>query len=1758
MFKPTLRQLLIILFLSLTMGVFAKTNTPNIIKDNGINLAKVKVIKEFGNIRFDVTRFSNFENNPMILLKIEDNYFGPSGNLLNSEDCESLIASINTSTSDNGKLDSHDKSISWARGLIELDVLDTSSIVEDLISNNSFITNPIVSESDIKVWLINSDGNTLYLNTTLDLPFFEGESDIFNELFTGIYNELSYNEKAIFYISTFFLKKLTEDTLHSVEDTDERTEFLNVIKNSSSYELDNLPPISVFDIPTDSVKSDIYEKLELSHAKFKNSFYSHFNIKMVEGKDLEGDLGIDSFPTLNITKATFDSIYQNDNIYVSSYLKYLLSIGKPALSFQINEILKEIGTAEPDIHIKYNFSQYETLTPADGIKLADSALRYLTWGVEYTPYKSNNSLDYNSSITSVYASNKSDITSWINYVDLGGDSNERYKKNNYYTGVINKIEAPLIQETTTNIKNHVLTGNFTGSNFRFISKSKIDSEKPKISKVDFWTSENIAWRPDTVSGVYIGENSSVAVSNNLLFNKELHTGEDASKNIIATRLATDMVFDNITTTDVIEGSCPPLTFGYDFRQNQTVSAVLLVTGKEYKSEVVNSYSNYNYKNNPGFNLKIYVNDNDEVTNVREYMVSNQWGEIYKFDGSGVGSALALSHGTTITAPIKDQPRIDNNEELVYIYYVFDQEVDVSNIKIIDKTGTTKVSLTELMVFESNPITHFTSIVDNYENNNNNSKMKSLSFFGFDNNSILYNGDPNKSTSSMDFIADSINIVSLDINPNSNNFNNNKDFKQIVIWEPNSLDYQFKTDFSVLTDSTISLTESLFAEQSEAKEKIVTLYDNHKITSPFSTQGNAIPYASKGIDSPKTFNYKMVKQNEAREKFLENHPIIGVTDTVKVLNTELRERFPEATDNIINTLLAVDSNNNSQYMDNYITEIDLYRDNGTNLSVSPGRTYNYSSNFPENVPESMINLKPFLPGLITDSINGLSDDYKSLFSPNKVAGVDSIGMLLGAISMSAIKGEFLNVFNNNLSEGIDDIYRNNNFDFHYRDNDDSILNKPIRFTKVDLERNSVIVPSLNNIRPGDILVKYNDDGESHIGIIISSDITGDEVLVEDKMKKVLVLSTKRSFRMANLGVWMGSNNIYGGFAAVGDEKSYHVRRLLKYPQGTDKLDYEEVHWELLDKTLVELSVDMELNSPWISNVGEPLNIVGIDIQGIYSSGELENLVDLNIDIKILPPVDPYKDEVPEGFSTNSNVYANTGSGLEFFAKGVWEDDRYLLAKFELLSSGEYQVNYTNLTSDLPNSTLTDAFDENGIPNDRFEFKVDGKKLTFITPVGVRYTEFSVRPYGDIDPGDDFLLNFGLQNNSTIKGNAKTQDQIAVYDHKMLWRANLYIEEAYDWNDVHPWNDNGRPWIATNDWNAIYNGTSRLSDENDPDENDYLPGLTQGTGGQVVTFNSFTYSPVLTEWFGDGAVAYSYGSADSPFEFNDEMRQQQILLSGYYNSVGDKFKVPRANWGDDLQNITDITDPDFTLKHYDTLITDYTEEQNEVKSFREFTSALKGWGKTTTPTGFWTTNDDKYIKPSTLFGLNDTQDYEEVPAGISSLTGNFPFLPGWGLNYFFSNGRRSGIPNWIIAISAGADCNGFVSRAASYTNNPYSWADSRNHNIHNKDDWYTSPSYPLVNDKSYLITDKNNKNDTDEFIGLNKIKPGDIMYYTGTSSHIAIVSSIDVTDVALTVENIHLIESSWYGTASAKVMKRYKLSDYNNNETTIWKIVRLKEE
>lgn len=1229
--------------------------------------------------------------------------------------------------------------------------------------------------------------------------------------------------------------------------------------------------------------------------------------------------------------------------------------------------------------------------------------------------------------------------------------------------------------------------------------------------------------------------------------------------------------------DLDETVSPLITVGYDFSQPENVSAILLVTGKEYLSTFFTNDNNNqnldNYQSSSHFTLDIFVNGS-KVWGAYEYMVSVENSSVHRYKNSALGLGLAQEQGSSA----------QSNDELVYLYYVFPQKLNVNSIQIRDKTGTEILNVSELMVFENSPIKHLTTAFNDHLSSLGSRASTSLVNTGLSENPLFYNGDFSQTIQGMgflsyedperDFIQTSDSIISIDLNLSSTHITDSL-FKQIVLWEPTGQN-QLQSEVMVLTDSAIDLTTSLFLNGNGTDNQTADLFNNERFTTPFGNiSGNPLPYVPLGIDSPKSFNYKMVKQNEAREWYLTRYPESD-DPAVNFLNSVKRQRFPEAEGGVINHLLATDSDGQVRYSDSYLTEIDLLREFDHNLIINSSNNFRYRGGLPNLGADDIAqNYMPFLPGFFPDGKSDIVTDYRTIYSADKVAGVDSLGMLMGVLSMVNVDGHFPDLLNNNSDSSLNTLYQNNLFNFHLRSNDQSVLSQPVRLKRGDLEKISLLVPDLDDIQPGDLIVSYSPGDEPHIGIVISVSITGTEKSVEKKMEKVLVISVHRAFRQVNLGLWKGPNNTFGGFAPLGKEKSYHVRRLLKLPSGTQLSAYTDVSWDLLDRSLVGLDVELHLqNDPadnnlrnrWIPNTGEALHLGRIEIQGVFSYGDTESLDEEHRNIKILPPVDPYADEEPEGIPLNSNVYTNTGSGLEFFA--VSGNNRYLLAIWELQPDGTYITRFNNLDSDYPHENIdSDIFDENGNPLGGYQLRVRNNflELTITDANGniSTYPRFEVRPFGDIDPGDDFLLSFGLLDSEQITGAAKEIDLIGVYDKKMLWRANLYIEEANDWNDAHPWDDED-PWVHENRWNRTYDGSERLSENNnEPNENDYLPAdpsnALKGNGGQVVNIKKFTYHPAIDGDIETSAVAYSYGCNDSPFEFNDELRQQE-LLAQMYNRDGVPFLQPKSQWGD-ASNAE--TAADMTLEQYTAFVAEYI---GEASSYPEGAISLQSWAEAY-PTGTWTDQETEYLKPSNIWnGVSDTANYTSVNLpnnfNVSNYNDNFPFLPGWALHYYFTvdadnNGRGDIPPDWVNAISAGVDYNGFVARSASWNGNNYVWADVNQQNVKNRWRWFTTPSYPNEknSETAYAITDYSLvSEDGASVVGLKYIKPGDIMHY---NTHIVLVRAVDRSNGEVLMEHIKFIESTWAGDRSwAEVYNQYLLSDYQQRGVN-WRVMRLKE-
>ncbi len=381
--------------------------------------------------------------------------------------------------------------------------------------------------------------------------------------------------------------------------------------------------------------------------------------------------------------------------------------------------------------------------------------------------------------------------------------------------------------------------------------------------------------------------------------------------------------------------------------------------------------------------------------------------------------------------------------------------------------------------------------------------------------------------------------------------------------------------------------------------------------------------------------------------------------------------------------------------------------------------------------------------------------------------------------------------------------------------------------------------------------------------------------------------------------------------------------------------------------------------------------------------------------------------------------------------------------------------------------------------------DGKEAA----IGIR-PESAERAY----PGDDLFLSFTAEN-STNKSDdklvfqAKDSDYIAVYDKKLLWRANLYIEQKesalgdIDWNNAHPWNvppadgvaQEGvcpKSWSAAwgyNEWNRVHDGTSNTIV---PITN--LSMLPAGNGTQCIKLSTFT--PVRTLGnknnppsanFISNTIAYSYpnheyeppssnkgyaGSMDSPFDFNKKMQKQITLMKDSYNDEGIAFAKPRSawpspdatipanfsSWGQFKENVTGASNQNKIIP--DATFTALNANSSNWTANSDLKKALKRWTRNSPPGDRWW----RYIVTAPA-GWND--------AATTPATN--VFVPSLGLRYGKANialdeATITGIPvdNFLkkkYVIEAGTDCLGFVQRSASYSNvssnttisNVYAW-------------------------------------------------------------------------------------------------------------------------
>lgn len=584
---------------------------------------------------------------------------------------------------------------------------------------------------------------------------------------------------------------------------------------------------------------------------------------------------------------------------------------------------------------------------------------------------------------------------------------------------------------------------------------------------------------------------------------------------------------------------------------------------------------------------------------------------------------------------------------------------------------------------------------------------------------------------------------------------------------------------------------------------------------------------------------------------------------------------------------------------------------------------------------------------------------------------------------------------------------------------------------------------------------------------------------------------------------------------------------------------------------------EVDNHWIPNtvsLSEHCRVAGFEI---FIKSQVGNtLTPINEgfkNIRILPPLDPnWASNLANGVNAD-NIKRNQGNWpLELWAYN------------KALNKSQWLVTFTKNANPTGANDVYQITRVNSSYFDANQNLKEGNLLATNSITGQLYfktgsttyhefaLQFAQNPQDDnavIRPGDDFLLRFTTADYSGVETVAKANDGdfFAAYDHKMLWRANLYIDEgAQDFNNLYPWR-------TGNEWNKIYDGRSLLRGFARTEKRPNLGNLASGNGGQVVSIREFTRRKTAGVSDGGkitGTVAYSLGCHDSPFEYNNDMFNQEKVLEYCNNNNISHTYIDPINNGNVTTNYREY----LSLAH-----TSFAPSNNPEDPLDE------------------SSDYKRYYHPTPLNGLPG--EVVDLSSNLFNYDGGqyFPYLPGWSVH-------KQDVPYWVNAISAGVDCIGFAQTSASYSGNRYKWDNlDWNHNPHNSLTWdnefpsssveadptkrqdrlFPHPTVHYDDTWSWEIAspdepDDPNDNTDDDDIGM--IVPGDIMYYTG---HIVMVLSVEYDNNARTTSNgrIKFVEATYGwnrpkpdGTNEriAEVINDFSLHTYRNKN---WRFVRL---
>ena len=475
------------------------------------------------------------------------------------------------------------------------------------------------------------------------------------------------------------------------------------------------------------------------------------------------------------------------------------------------------------------------------------------------------------------------------------------------------------------------------------------------------------------------------------------------------------------------------------------------------------------------------------------------------------------------------------------------------------------------------------------------------------------------------------------------------------------------------------------------------------------------------------------------------------------------------------------------------------------------------------------------------------NQKIIKNNSAVGGCDDIGFLNGVLYSSNIKTYVpINKLDRFYSDYIKSI---SNSTYYGADGQLISLN--------DLNKISMLVSDVTEAEIGDIVVfeainttlngniVSGSQNKKKIGIIVETGKCNQRYGENQKDSlgdlTVVWMNEEKGAEEAKLSkIWSTDD----GFVVP---KFTEIRRILKDGKSTKV----NTNWNVYDNKITDTSVEINWMHEttqvsgeqfrWIPNTGEYLSLekikfhaynqLGVSVKGnswrVYLSGAIDR-------------------DWKEG-DTQGNVYNNSDCKFD-----IQLGDKTGILQKNSTDKSRYDISWTN-----SNSVYGPEFI---IESDNLLYYYD-----FSMTYGVkRPVELRIRPESSAAarPGDDLLLEFTLREintNKKITITVPANNYIAVYDKKMLWRANLYLNKpedvlgGEDWNNAHPWNApnsdsyDSTVWFGKNEWNTANGGQCEIKD-----------------------WTAFYNSNV------SNSVAYGYGCGDEVKEFNDGLSAQSSAM------------------------------------------------------------------------------------------------------------------------------------------------------------------------------------------------------------------------------------------------------------------------------------------